>query len=36
MNSVFDRYETYKGEISSITRGVLVAFEQGVSLTYGL
>ena len=33
MNSVFDRYE---GEISSRTRGVLVAFEPGVSVTYGL
>ena len=36
MNSVFDRYEPYKGEISSRTRGVLVAFEPGVSVTYGL
>ena len=32
MNSVFDRYEPYKGEISSRT----VAFEPGVSVTYGL
>ena len=36
MNSVFDRYEPYKGEISSRTRGVLVAFELGTSVTYGL
>ncbi len=36
MNSVFDRYEPYKGEISSRTRGVLVAFEPGTSVTYGL
>ena len=28
MNSVFDRYEPYKGEISSRTRGVLVALNQ--------
>ena len=36
MNSVFDRYEPYKGEISARTRGVLVAFEAGTSITYGL
>lgn len=36
MNSVFDHYEPYKGEISSRTRGVLVAFEPGTSVTYGL
>ena len=36
MNSIFDSYEEYKGEISSRTRGVLVAFEKGVSVTYGL
>ena len=36
MNSIFDCYEEYKGEISSRTRGVIVAFEQGVSVTYGL
>lgn len=36
MNSIFDCYEPYKGEISSRTRGVLVAFEQGTSVTYGL
>ena len=36
MNSVFDHYEPYKGEISSRTRGVLVAFEAGTSITYGL
>ena len=36
MNSIFDRYEPYKGEIQSRTRGVLVAFEQGTSITYGL
>ena len=36
MNSVFDHYEPYKGEISSRTRGVIVAFEAGTSITYGL
>ena len=36
MSSVFDRYEPHKGEISSRTRGVLVAFEPGTSVTYGL
>lgn len=36
MNSIFDSYEPYKGEIQSRTRGVLVAFEQGTSITYGL
>ncbi len=36
MNSIFDCYEAYKGEIASRTRGVLVAFEAGTSVTYGL
>ena len=36
MNSIFDCYEPYKGEIQARTRGVLVAFEQGTSITYGL
>jgi len=36
MNSIFDSYEAYKGDILSRSRGVLVAFEQGVSVTYGL
>ena len=36
MNSIFDGYEPYKGDIQSRTRGVLVAFEQGTSITYGL
>ncbi len=36
MNSIFDSYEPYKGDIQSRTRGVLVAFEQGTSVTYGL
>ena len=36
MNSIFDCYEPYKGEIQARTRGVLVAFEPGISITYGL
>ena len=36
MNSMFDGYEPYKGEVLSRTRGVLVAFEPGISVTYGL
>ena len=36
MNTMFDGYEPYKGEIMSRTRGVLVAFEAGTSVTYGL
>ena len=36
MNSTFEGYEPYKGEIQARTRGVLVAFEQGTSITYGL
>ena len=36
MNSIFDCYEPFKGEIQARTRGVLVAWEQGTSVTYGL
>ena len=36
MNHVFDKYEEYKGEISSRNRGTIVAFEKGTSTTYGL
>ena len=36
MNHVFDSYEPYKGDISSRTRGTIVAFEAGKSITYGL
>ena len=36
MNTMFEGYEPYKGEIMSRTRGVLVAFEAGTSVTYGL
>ncbi|MDD3890490.1 MAG: translational GTPase TypA, partial [Syntrophomonadaceae bacterium] len=36
MNHVFECYEPFKGEISTRTRGSLVAAESGVTITYGL
>ena len=36
MNHVFAGYEPFKGEISPRTKGVLIAFENGKSVTYGL
>lgn len=36
MNHVLDDYEEYRGEIPERTRGSLVVFEAGVSITYGL
>ena len=36
MNSTFECYEPFKGDIQARTRGVLVAWEQGKSVTYGL
>ncbi len=36
LNSILDRYEPYKGEIQNRTRGTLVAWETGESVTYGL
>ena len=36
MNSMFDSYEPYKGEISARNRGTLIAFEAGTAVTYGL
>ena len=36
MNHVFCGYEEYKGDIPTRTRGTLIAFEKGVSTTYGL
>ena len=36
MNHVFDGYEPYKGEIPGRSRGSLVVFETGESITYGL
>ena len=36
MNHIFDSYEPYKGDISSRSRGTIVAFEAGKAVTYGL
>ena len=36
MNSIFDSYEPFKGEVISRVRGTIVAFEAGKSITYGL
>jgi len=36
MNTVFDSYQPYKGEIESRSTGSLIAFESGEAVTYGL
>ncbi|WP_139904432.1 translational GTPase TypA [Clostridium thermarum] len=36
MNSLFEGYEEYKGDIPQRTRGSLVVFETGEAITYGL
>ncbi len=36
LNSIFDGYEPYKGDIPRRTRGSLVASEAGTSVTYGM
>ena len=36
INTLFDSYGEYVGEIETRTRGSLVAFETGVAVTYGL
>ena len=36
MNSIFDSYEPYKGEVVARVRGTIIAFENGTSITYGL
>ncbi len=36
MNHIFDSYEPFKGDIQARTRGTIVAFENGKSITYGL
>ncbi len=36
MNHVLDEYEEFRGEIPERSRGSLVVFETGVSITYGL
>lgn len=36
MNQIFSGYEPYKGDIPERTRGSIVAYEPGTSITYGL
>ncbi|WMJ23504.1 translational GTPase TypA [Paludicola sp. MB14-C6] len=36
LNSIFDSYQPYKGEIISRSNGSLVAFETGTAVAYGL
>lgn len=36
LNTSFDGYAPYKGDLSYRKQGSLIAFEQGVSITYGL
>ena len=36
MNTIFDGYEPYKGEISYRKKGSIISFETGESITYGL
>jgi len=36
INTIFDGYDSYKGEISYRKQGSLIAFETGDSMTYGL
>lgn len=36
MNSIFDSYQPYKGEIPMRSQGSLVAFEDGEAIAYGL
>ncbi|MCL2859983.1 MAG: translational GTPase TypA [Oscillospiraceae bacterium] len=36
LNHMFKDYEEFKGEIPRRTRGTLIAFEKGISTTYGL
>lgn len=36
LNSILEKYEPYKGDIQPRSRGSLVAWENGTSITYGL
>ncbi len=36
INTIFDGYEPYKGDIAYRNQGSLIAFEQGEAVTYGL
>ena len=36
INSILEKYEPYKGEFNGRTRGTLIAWEDGTTITYGL
>lgn len=36
INSILEKYEPYKGDFSGRTRGTLIAWEDGTTITYGL
>ena len=36
INSILENYEPYKGDLQTRTRGTLIAWENGTSITYGL
>lgn len=36
INTVFDGYDNYKGDMNYRSNGSLIAFENGTSITYGL
>lgn len=36
INSILEKYEPYKGDFSGRSRGVIIAWEDGESITYGL
>lgn len=36
INSILEKYESYKGDFTGRTRGTLIAWEDGTTVTYGL
>lgn len=36
INSILEKYEPYKGDFNGRTRGTLIAWEEGTTITYGL
>ena len=36
INSILEKYEPYKGDLNGRTRGTLIAWEDGTTITYGL
>ena len=36
INSILEKYEPYKGDFNGRTRGTLIAWEDGITITYGL